>query len=307
MDSLRRVKTESDTTDDMGQIAFESLSRHDDMGNIAFESRSRQDVTSLSLVEDTGASSTNGALLPTSTIPLLTLHMQMDVYPMTLADFIDPKPTGTEIAPLSHCFHLETSVRIILAILEGVDYLHGEGIVHRDLKPANIFLRHEENPRATRGTVDLMLCESCRSEGRAQPAKLSVRIGDFGLVTNIAQTSPSPSSLGVGTAIYRPNSIVSNVSPRLDIFAVGIIACELLCKFGTQSERRQKLDALRNGRFPEFVGCPGHLVVKVQETIRSMLTDEEVEVGDLKGRLGELLERERWIGSESPVLRRVST
>ncbi|CAK4030422.1 serine threonine- kinase GCN2 [Lecanosticta acicola] len=299
----------SDAVTSLGRVRTESDAHTDDMADIGFESRSHLDTSvALDSVEESSLqspSSTNEALLPTSTLPLLTLHMQMDVYPMTLGDFIDPKPTGTEIAPLSHCFHLETSIRILLAIFEGVEYLHSKSVVHRDLKPANIFLKHEGNPRAAHGTVDLFLCSTCRNENRAQPAQLSVRIGDFGLVTNIAQTTQAIPSHGVGTELYRPTATTSNVTPRLDIFAVGIIACELLCKFGTQSERRQKLDGLRRGRFPEFVGCPSHQSAKLQEVIKTMLTDEVVTIAELKGRLGELLEQSGL--HASAVLGRVST
>ena len=56
--------------------------------------------------------------------------------------------------PLSHCFHIEPSIAIVLAMLDGIEYLHSEGIVHRDIKPGNIFIGKRDSPRSTRGTVD---------------------------------------------------------------------------------------------------------------------------------------------------------
>ncbi|EGP84431.1 uncharacterized protein MYCGRDRAFT_30507, partial [Zymoseptoria tritici IPO323] len=201
--------------------------------------------------------------LISSSEPSLAIHLQMDIYPMTLADFLSP-PQTSSVEPLAHCFHISPSLRILLAILDGVEYLHSEGIVHRDLKPANIFLRLESNSKAASSCVDL------------------VRIGDFGLVTSIAQsgdlTSDPPPTHAVGTELYRPAASKSSVSPKLDIFALGIIACELLTHFSTQMERRETLHSLRKGQFPDgFAGCAGHQSSKVKECVAAMLSDESPE------------------------------
>ncbi|KAF2208960.1 hypothetical protein CERZMDRAFT_48195 [Cercospora zeae-maydis SCOH1-5] len=233
---------------------------------------------------------TNGAILTTE--PTLTLHLQMSVHPMTLSEFLSPPQADSMVKPLAHCFHLEPSIRILLALLDGVDYLHSQGVVHRDLKPANIFLRHEESPKSMHGCVEL-IC-----------------IGDFGLVTQIAEPSapPSPAVTAVGTEIYRPTSATSPASPRLDIFALGIVACELLCKFGTQMERRQTLQALRKGAFPtKFASCAGHQSAQVRECVAAMLSDDAGDgIWDLKRRLSDLLEHSQKIDSKE-IQRRFST
>ncbi|KAK6395827.1 hypothetical protein LTR81_026065 [Elasticomyces elasticus] len=129
--------------------------------------------------------------------PSLALHLQMGLYPMTLADFINPNP-GTAVKPLTHCFHVQPTIDILMTLLDGVAYLHSQGIVHRDLKPANVFIAANNNPRDARGVVDLFLCSECRASGNAQAVKLSLRIGDFGLVTTLAQpTSRSPDNAGI--------------------------------------------------------------------------------------------------------------
>lgn len=226
-ESLRRVFTESDSLEN--DIMFES-SQSQQPSRV---SRSGTEELSNALSE----SVTDGALVRTSE-PTLALHLQMGLYPLTLADFISPaKHSDQDVAPLTHCFHLQPSIDILLAVLEGVEYLHAEGIVHRDLKPANIFMGANSNPRSTRGSVDLFLCERCRAEGIANPVKLNVRIGDFGLVTALGpeagevEQSPRPA---VGTEIYRPLNSMSNASPGLDVFALGIVAFEMLWKFGTR-------------------------------------------------------------------------
>jgi translation initiation factor 2-alpha kinase 3 len=221
---------------------------------------------------------------------------------MTLADFLNPRaataaaaatssPTG-DIAPLSHCFHLETSIRVMLALLDGIDYIHSRGIVHRDLKPANIFLRLEKNPRAKEGCVDLMLCSHCRASNAANPAMISVCIGDFGLVSKIAEDidgGPSPTRKAVspvGTELYRPIALPTSVSPSLDIFSLGVIAFELLYKFNTQMERRETLQNLRAGQFPPA------FPLQAKELISSMLCHDvaaQVTIPELKSRLSAML------------------
>jgi translation initiation factor 2-alpha kinase 3 len=231
---------------------------------------------------------------------------------MTLADFIAPKPTNGNIQPLAHCFHLDTSIRILLAILEGVEYMHAQGVVHRDLKPANVFLKVEETPRANPTCVDLSSCTDCQAQKKAEPINLGVCIGDFGLVTNTTQASQVHSSAAVGTEIYRPTASKDNISPQLDIFAVGIIACELLCKFGTQMERRQTLQDLRTGQFPKQLdSCArqrGH-ASRLRECIASMLS-EETSIAEVKQSLESMLAKETAtsrIGGRDEALRRSST
>lgn len=298
-ESLHRVKTESDTVEENIGFTFESRSHQSTGNGYASDSitRSNSDAALLSTMESA-----------------LALHMQMDVYPMTLADFLSPKSTGP-VKPLAHCFHLEPSLRILLAVIDGVEYIHGEGIVHRDLKPANIFLRPESSTKG--GCVNLENCDACQATKSANPATLGVRIGDFGLVANIAQTGnvDTAEPMAVGTEIYRPESTKSNISPRLDVFALGIIACELLCKFDTQMERRETLHAVKKGKFPEkFASCAGGQSGRVKDCVAAMLTDEMREEGtitDLKQRIEAILASkatgvEVSFQSQSP-LRRSST
>lgn len=204
--------------------------------------------------------------------PTLAIHVQMSLSAMTLADFIAPPIAGTDAAiqPLAHCFHIEPSTSVLLAILDGLEYLHGEGIVHRDIKPTNIFLSSCNSPRATTNFVDLTSCADCEAEKRQyNPIKLEVRIGDFGLVAVAdPDLSTSGTSEAVGTEIYRPLSTSAGVrNPSLDVYALGIIAFELVWKFDTRMERMHTLQRLKqDGEFPvEFVNEP------MKEVIKSML------------------------------------
>ncbi|KJX97831.1 PEK protein kinase [Zymoseptoria brevis] len=299
-ESIHRVKTQSNSDEDAGFI-FESRSQHTESSLIAVPEDS--DILSRS-ISDVG--------LISSSRPSLAIHMQMDIYPMTLADFLSP-PQSSPVKPLAHCFHISPSLRILLALLDGVEYLHTEGIVHRDLKPANIFLRLESNSKAVSSCVDLSHCSACQLENCANPVTLSVRIGDFGLVTSIAQSgdlfSAPPPTHAAGTELYRPAASKSSVSPKLDIFALGIIACELLTQFSTQMERRETLHALRKGQFPDgFAGCAGHQSSKVKECVAAMLSDEPSEdttIGELRHELEALLSPP--LTASDTLLRRSST
>lgn len=209
------------------------------------------------------------------TEPTLAIHVQMSLSAMTLADFIAPPMAGADAAiqPLAHCFHIEPSTSILLAILDGLEYLHGEGVVHRDIKPANIFLSPCNNPRATTNFVDLTSCSDCEAEKRQyNPIKLEVRIGDFGLVAVAdPESSASNMSEAVGTEIYRPLSMSAGVRhPSLDMYALGIIAFELVWKFGTRMERMHILQRLKQeGEFPT-----GSVNEPMKEVITSMLEQD---------------------------------
>lgn len=286
--SLSRVITQSDPDDvavvfeDSGAPKPTVLST--ELANLKssalYESAAGQSAISGSLGSRPESSvfseSTDGLVMTSG--PFLALHIQMGMYPLTLADFIAPPEMS--VNPLAHCFHLEPTLDILVAILDGVEYLHDQGIIHRDLKPANIFLAASNNPRAAQGSVDLFLCGACRATGHADPVKLSIRIGDFGLVTAIAQPDSTigDTSKPVGTELYRPTSAgsTSRASPSLDVFAVGIIAFELLWNFHTRMERQDTLQRLKSGEFPaRFSERIGDKSGQVMRWIKNMLTVED--------------------------------
>ena len=90
-------------------------------------------------------------------------------------------------------------------VLAALEALHATGVVHRDLKPANLLLR---------------------SHGAAPPHLL---VGDFGIAT-----WRTVSMTGIGAAIGTPGYLAPEYldghqpSPATDLFAVGVLAAELL-------------------------------------------------------------------------------
>jgi translation initiation factor 2-alpha kinase 3 len=212
--------------------------------------------------------------------PQLTLHIQMSLHPLSLADFLSARSENTPGAPeFRHCFHPHISVRILIAVLDGVQYLHDCGVVHRDLKPSNIFL--SLNRSHSSSCVDLSRCTNCKDNSTAQSGFLNLRLGDFGLVADIArpdsqQMSAATSSKAVGTELYRPMDATTNPDEKLDVFALGIIAMELLFPFNTRMERQTTLQELRLGKISESdfnnLGPTGK---ELANCIRSMTCEEK--------------------------------
>lgn len=90
-------------------------------------------------------------------------------------------------------------------VLQALEALHATGVVHRDLKPANLLLKSYDD----------------------QPPHLLV--GDFGIAT-----WRTVSMTGIGAAIGTPGYLApeyldgTQPSPATDLFAVGVLAAELL-------------------------------------------------------------------------------
>jgi translation initiation factor 2-alpha kinase 3 len=212
----------------------------------------------------------------------ITLCLQMALHQLNLASYLSPQPsTVPSPDPLHnsvqtrHCFHLKPSLSIFLGILAGVQYLHSAAIVHRDLKPANIFLSEDSILRP--GFVDA----SCLACPQQHSRYLNARIGDFGLVGNIAEdlsASASASEKVVGTELYRPPraqiptpgplhednkgkglaeqvNTGTRIDEKIDVFALGVLLFELLWRFDTKTERFVVLNALtRSGTLPAGFG-----------------------------------------------------
>ena len=99
-------------------------------------------------------------------------------------------------------YPLKETLRIVGEILDGLASAHRAGVIHRDIKPENILIND-------RGHVE---------------------ITDFGLARAAAQTTLSSTGMLMGTAAYlAPETIENNeASPQSDLYAVGIIAYEML-------------------------------------------------------------------------------
>lgn len=92
--------------------------------------------------------------------------------------------------------------RIVLDVLDGLGYAHGEGMIHRDIKPANIML-------TKRGQAVLV---------------------DFGIAQIIGGTRHTVAGALMGTLNYiaPEQGLEGRCDPRSDIYSLGIVFYEML-------------------------------------------------------------------------------
>jgi serine/threonine-protein kinase len=126
-----------------------------------------------------------------------------DEYAYMAMEFID----GPELAQLMTGMPLDiaTSVQIIAQVADGLGVAHSRGIVHRDVKPSNIMIANG-------------------AEG------LVAKITDFGIARVPTSSLTTKSGTILGSPRYMSPEQVQGkeVSPRSDIFSLGVILYEML-------------------------------------------------------------------------------
>ncbi|KAI3318434.1 kinase-like protein [Xylariaceae sp. AK1471] len=134
-----------------------------------------------------------------------SIFIAMEYFPLgDLRRFMDSRPQFSE----------EAAQQIVRQLLKGIRFMHESGFAHRDLKPGNILVA-SDSPRWTVKIADFGISKQMM-EGRTRLQTLN--IGTFGYI--------APEVLGV----HVDNSANIAYSVSVDIWAIGIIAIELLLK-----------------------------------------------------------------------------
>jgi serine/threonine protein kinase len=133
-------------------------------------------------------------------------------------------------------------------VAEGLAALHASGVIHRDLKPMNVVLqwpkKRTSEPHTPRAViVDLGLAAR---ESLETPSEQSESGSDGG-------AGGDKHTAGVGTAAYsapEQSHPSGQYSASADVYSFGLMLCELLIPWRSQSERVEVLSAARAGCLP---------------------------------------------------------
>lgn len=173
----------------------------------------------------------------------------------TLADWMrDQNRSGSGIGGKEH---YEAALEVFAQVLKGLEHIHEAGIVHRDLKPANCLLGEDGHFKIGDFGLSKVLRQATNKGAKVtSPVANST---DLVLVQSKAFSSKAmndwedPLTMGIGTASYCAPEQVSTdcYGVEADIFSLGLILLEMLCKFGTEHERIHTFHDCRRGELPE--------------------------------------------------------
>ena len=175
----------------------------------------------------------------------LFLSMQL-VKGKPLSEYI--KKARKNILPSNRTLPLNVAFKIIISILNALDYAHRNSIVHRDIKPGNILIEgHDGRPL----------------------------IADFGLAQATQKSDKAASGIG-GTPLYMaPEQILkSDVDGRADIYSVATMLFEMLTPiplFPNIDSSIELLKAKSEQKDNLFVKMPSELNPKLNKEIDRIL------------------------------------
>jgi len=172
------------------------------------------------------------------------LTMQL-VQGMALSDMLDK--ARRHVVPHRRVIPLEETFRLIIQVLDALDYAHEEGIIHRDIKPANILV-----------------------EQRTRMAMIS----DFG-IAKVSRGEDLNVGMMVGTPYYMAPEQArgEELDGRADMYAVGSMLFEMVA--GVLPFRDEKVMDLvrRKAKDPDnvFVRWPSEINPNVHPELEKII------------------------------------
>jgi translation initiation factor 2-alpha kinase 3 len=155
----------------------------------------------------------NTEIVHSSAVFDVVLFIQMSLHPMNLEDYLWPEQQKPQETKVEHCYHYLPTARLLLAILDGVDYIHRNKIVHRDLKPSNIMLSISEDATSMLdGSIKVSDCPNCIDKA-CKGLYITPHIGDFGLVAEMQDPEVSEPSLAVEAPDSSTDASTSGTPP----------------------------------------------------------------------------------------------
>jgi serine/threonine protein kinase len=141
-----------------------------------------------------------GALQHPNIVTLYDVGYENDIVSYLATEYVDGESLLARVKR-SRPLPVAEALSISRDLLRGLSYAHGKGVIHRDIKPANILLT---------------------SGGEA-------KLADFGIARPLNSSLTGTNSL-LGTPSYMsPEQVRSApVTPRSDLFSVGVVMYEML-------------------------------------------------------------------------------
>ncbi|ULU06864.1 hypothetical protein L3Y34_018565 [Caenorhabditis briggsae] len=113
-----------------------------------------------------------------------------------------------------------TAVHILRQLIAAVKYIHDENILHRDLSAGNVFIKD-----ATKSTI-------------------TVKLGDFGLATNLGQHGTACTIVGT-PGFIAPQVFGQNYDQAADVYSLGAVLYTMLTKHTPPTKGPPNLESLK--------------------------------------------------------------